>query len=120
MGAASREFWHIKPGFVGQQCRDLIPLMESGAIDPPLGSVYSLDDGASAIRAMDERRAVGRLLIGIRGGRSPAPDNVSGERLTLGSTMAFEVLSQRRARTPSGSPWEETSQGVCRSPGAAG
>ena len=67
MGAASKEFWHIKPGFVGQQWRDLIPLMEPWASDPPLGSVYSLDDAASAIRAMDERRAVGRLLLGIRG-----------------------------------------------------
>jgi NADPH:quinone reductase len=66
MGAASKEFWHTKPGFVGQQWRDLVPLMESGAIDPPIGSVYALDDAAAAIRAMDERRAVGRLLIRIR------------------------------------------------------
>jgi NADPH2:quinone reductase len=66
MGAASEEFWHTKPGFVGQQWRDLVPLMESGAIDPPIGSVYPLDDAAAAIRAMDERRAVGRLLIRIR------------------------------------------------------
>jgi NADPH2:quinone reductase len=67
MGAASEEFWHTKPGFVGQQWRNLVPLMESGAIDPPIGSVFALEDVASAIRAMDERRAVGRLLIGIRG-----------------------------------------------------
>jgi len=63
MGAASEEFWHTKPGFVGEQWRSLMPLMESGAIDPPIGSVFALDDAASAIRAMDERRAVGRLLI---------------------------------------------------------
>jgi len=43
-----------------------MPLMESGAIDPPIGSVYTLADAASAIRAMDERRAVGRLLIRVR------------------------------------------------------
>ena len=44
----------------------LVPLMESGAIDPPIGSVFALDDAAAAIRAMDERRAVGRLLVRIR------------------------------------------------------
>ena len=67
MGAASEEFWHTQPGFVRQQWRDLVPLMESGSIDPPIGSVFSLDEAASAIRAMDERRAVGRLLIRVRG-----------------------------------------------------
>jgi NADPH:quinone reductase len=67
MGAASEEFWHTRPGFVGQQWRDLLPLMHSGAIDPPIGEVFTLDDAASAIRAMDERRAVGRLLIRVRG-----------------------------------------------------
>ena len=68
MGAASEEFWHTQPGFVRQQWRDLVPLMESGSIDPPIGSVFSLDEAASAIRAMDERRAVGRLLIRVREG----------------------------------------------------
>ncbi len=63
MGAASQEFWHLNPGFVGQQWRELMPLMESGAIDPPIGQVYSLDDVASALLAMDERRATGRLLV---------------------------------------------------------
>jgi NADPH2:quinone reductase len=52
-----------------------MPLMESGAIDPPIGSVFALEDAAAAIRAMDERRAVGRLLIRIRGSDQAAePD----------------------------------------------
>jgi NADPH2:quinone reductase len=67
MGAASEEFWHTHPGFVGEQWRNLTPLMESGAIDPQIGSVFALEDAAAAIRAMDERRAIGRLLIRIRG-----------------------------------------------------
>ncbi|WP_231502571.1 NADPH:quinone oxidoreductase family protein [Blastococcus sp. URHD0036] len=67
LGAASEEFWHTQPGFVGQQWQDLLPLMESGAVDPPIGSVFDLEDAAAAIRTMDERRAVGRLLIRIHG-----------------------------------------------------
>ncbi|MGH3997760.1 MAG: NADPH:quinone oxidoreductase family protein, partial [Pseudonocardiaceae bacterium] len=67
MGAASAEYWRQNPGFVGRQWQDLLPLMESGAIDPPIGQVFALDDAADAIRAMDERRAVGRLLIRVHG-----------------------------------------------------
>ncbi|MDQ2749926.1 MAG: NADPH:quinone oxidoreductase family protein [Pseudonocardiales bacterium] len=66
MGAASGEFWHTNPGFVGGQWRGLLPLMESGVIDPPIGAVYGLSDAGEALRAMDERRAVGRLLIAVR------------------------------------------------------
>ena len=66
LGAASMEFWRAHPGFAGRQWRDLVPLMESGVIDPPIGAVFALDDVAAAIRAMDERRAVGRLLVRVR------------------------------------------------------
>jgi NADPH2:quinone reductase len=66
MGAASAEFWRTEPGYVGQQWRDLVPLMQSGAIDPPLGSVFALEQAAAAIREMDERRAAGRVLLRVR------------------------------------------------------
>jgi NADPH:quinone reductase len=65
MGAASEEFWQTHPGFVGQQWRELVPLMTSGRIDPPIGGVFALDDVASALEAMDGRRAAGRLLVRI-------------------------------------------------------
>jgi NADPH:quinone reductase len=65
MGAASEEFWKTAPGFAAEQWRDLVPLMQSGAIDPPIGSVFSLAEVAAALEAMDQRRASGRLLIRI-------------------------------------------------------
>jgi NADPH2:quinone reductase len=71
MGAGSAEFWRTEPGYVGQQWRDLVPLMQSGAIDPPIGSVFPLDQTAAAIREMDQRRAAGRVLIRIGSGRHP-------------------------------------------------
>jgi NADPH:quinone reductase len=67
MGAASAEFWRTEPGYAAQQWRDLVPLMQSGAIDPPIGSVFTLDQAAAAIREMDQRRAAGRLLLRVRG-----------------------------------------------------
>jgi NADPH2:quinone reductase len=66
MGAASAEFWRTEPGYAGRQWRDLVPLMQSGAIDPPIGSVYALDRAAAAIREIDQRRAAGRVLIRVR------------------------------------------------------
>jgi NADPH2:quinone reductase len=66
LGAASAEFWRSEPGYAGRQWRDLVPLMRSGAIDPPIGSVFSLEETATAIREIDQRRAAGRLLVRVR------------------------------------------------------
>jgi NADPH2:quinone reductase len=63
IGVGSAEFWSSAPEYASQQWRELMPLMESGGIDPPIGSVFALDDVAAAIRELDERRAVGRVLI---------------------------------------------------------
>src|SRR4051795_5574022 len=66
MGVASEEFWLDEPEYAGRQWRDLMPLLERGAIDPPIGSVFALDDAAAAIRSLDERRAAGRVLVRVR------------------------------------------------------
>jgi NADPH2:quinone reductase len=66
MGVASAEFWSGEPDYAGQQWRDLMPLVQSGSIDPPIGPVFALDDAAGAIRELDERRAFGKVLIRMR------------------------------------------------------
>jgi NADPH2:quinone reductase len=66
MGVASAEFWSAEPGYAGEQWRDLLPLVRSGAIDPPIGPTFALDDAAAAIRELDERRAAGRVLVRMR------------------------------------------------------
>jgi NADPH2:quinone reductase len=43
-----------------------MPFMQTGAIDPPIGPVFALDDAAAAIRELDERRAIGRVLVRMR------------------------------------------------------
>jgi NADPH:quinone reductase len=57
----------VEPGHAVRQWRDLVPLMQSGAIDPPIGSVFALDRTAAAIREIDQRRAAGRVLVRVRG-----------------------------------------------------
>jgi NADPH:quinone reductase len=41
-------------------------LIESGAIDPPIGQVMPLTETAAALRLLDERRAAGRVVIAVR------------------------------------------------------
>jgi NADPH2:quinone reductase len=66
MGAAAAEFWQANPQYLGEQWSDLLPLIESGAIDPPIGQVMPLTETAAALRLLDERRAVGRVVIAVR------------------------------------------------------
>ena len=66
LGVASAEFWSAEPHYPRQQWGEILPFIQSGDIDPPIGPVFALDDAAAAIRVLDERRAVGRVLVRIR------------------------------------------------------
>ena len=66
VGVAAKELWDREPSFAGKQWRELVPLIESGLIRPPVSSVYPLNQAATAIRVLDERRAVGRVLIDVQ------------------------------------------------------
>lgn len=66
VGVASRELWDLDPSHPAEQWLDLVPLIMSGAIAPIIGDEFLLDDAASAIRHLDERRATGKVLIRIR------------------------------------------------------
>lgn len=84
MGVASAEFWRAEPGYAARQWRELEPLLRSGVVDPPIGAVFPLERAAEAIRALDERRAAGRVLVRIRdaaaGSRSAAARGERGAR----------------------------------------
>jgi NADPH:quinone reductase len=66
LGVASAEFWAGEPDLPARQWRDLVPLIASGAIDPPIGPVFPLGEAAAAIREIDERRAAGKVLVRMR------------------------------------------------------
>jgi NADPH:quinone reductase len=66
MGAGTRELWNHEPELPGQQWNELTPLLASGALDPVIGAHFPIEETASAIRVIDERRAVGKVLVRIR------------------------------------------------------
>jgi NADPH2:quinone reductase len=55
-----------RPGYIQQQWADLLPLVESGALDPPIGHTLPLSEAAEALALMDERRAVGKVVLAVR------------------------------------------------------
>ncbi len=55
-----------RPGFLQDQWAELLPHLESGALDPPLGSSYPLERAAEAVRELDERRAEGKVTLAVR------------------------------------------------------
>jgi NADPH2:quinone reductase len=52
-----------RPGFMRAQWDRIVPMMESGTIDPPVGKVYPLEDVAQALLDMEQRRTVGKSVV---------------------------------------------------------
>ncbi|MET0896390.1 MAG: NADPH:quinone oxidoreductase family protein [Mycobacterium sp.] len=66
MGAATRELWNHEPEMPRRQWDELLPLMKSGALNPVVGQQFSMDEAAAAIRTIEERSALGKVLVRIR------------------------------------------------------
>ncbi len=65
IGVGSAELWNREPGYLRWQWAELTPLMESGAIDPVIGRPFALDEVAAAFHELEERRAVGKVLVRV-------------------------------------------------------
>ncbi|WP_134765769.1 NADPH:quinone oxidoreductase family protein [Nocardioides sp. 1609] len=65
-GAAWGEFAMSTPGYMQEQWARLVPMIESGAVRPPVGRLYDLEDFGQALVDMDERRALGKLVVRVR------------------------------------------------------
>ncbi len=56
----------VRPGYMHEQWDALLPLMESGAIKPPIGATYSLEEFGRALVDMDDRRTLGKSVVRVR------------------------------------------------------
>lgn len=63
VGVGWGAFWQRRPQYLRQQWDDLLPLLEQGKLDPPIGAVYPLAEAATALTELDERRAVGKVVL---------------------------------------------------------
>jgi NADPH:quinone reductase len=57
----------VRPGYMQQQWAELLPMIESGAVKPPVGTTYSLDGFGQALLDMEARRTLGKSVVRVRG-----------------------------------------------------
>jgi NADPH2:quinone reductase len=55
-----------RPGYMQEQWRELVPMMESGVVKPPVGATYPLEEFGRALVDMDERRTLGKSVVVVR------------------------------------------------------
>lgn len=55
-----------RPGFMQQQWAELLPMVESGVIDPPIGTTYDFEDFGRALQDMDDRLTLGKSVVHVR------------------------------------------------------
>ena len=53
----------VRPGFMREQWTELVPMMESGVVDPPIGHSYPFEEMGEALEAMAERRTLGKSVV---------------------------------------------------------
>jgi NADPH2:quinone reductase len=56
----------VRPGFMQDQWRALVPMIESGVVRPPVGATYDFTDFGKALLDLDQRRALGKLVVRVR------------------------------------------------------
>jgi NADPH2:quinone reductase len=63
VGVGWGAYWQSRMPFLQEQWQALLPLMTAGRLDPPLLATYPLERAGEALAAIDERRAVGKVLL---------------------------------------------------------
>jgi NADPH2:quinone reductase len=56
-------FAMVRPGYMREQWDRLVPMMEEGVIDPPIGRVYPVEQVTEALSEMDARRTLGKSVL---------------------------------------------------------
>jgi NADPH:quinone reductase len=66
VGVGWGAFWLRQPEYLHQQWAQLLPHLEAGVLDPVLGCCYPLERASAALRELDERRAIGKIILQVR------------------------------------------------------
>jgi NADPH2:quinone reductase len=56
----------MRPGYMQQQWAELLPMMESGVIRPPVGTTYALEEFGQALIDMEQRKTLGKSVVKLR------------------------------------------------------
>ena len=56
----------VRPGYMQQQWAELLPMIASGVVKPPIGATYDLDEFGQALLDMDARKTLGKSVVRVR------------------------------------------------------
>jgi NADPH2:quinone reductase len=56
----------VRAGYMRQQWNELLPMMESGVIDPPIGATYPLEQFGQALQDMEDRKTLGKSVVTLK------------------------------------------------------
>lgn len=63
VGAGWGAWWMTRPGYTATQWAELAPLLASGTLSAPEPAVYPLDRAGEAIASLENRTAVGKVVV---------------------------------------------------------
>lgn len=66
VGVAWAEYVRLHPGYFAEQWAELLPHIASGRLRPVVRTTYPLADTADALRAIEARTALGKLVIDLK------------------------------------------------------
>lgn len=56
----------VRPGYIRRQWDELLPMMESGVIAPPIGATYAIEEFGRALQDMEDRKTLGKSVVVLR------------------------------------------------------
>ncbi len=56
----------VRPGYMQPQWAELVPMIESGVVRPPVGATYPLDEFGRALADLDARLALGKSVVRVK------------------------------------------------------
>jgi NADPH2:quinone reductase len=59
-------FAMVRQGFMRGQWDELLPMVASGVVDPPVGATYPLEEVSRALSDLDARTALGKTVLTLR------------------------------------------------------
>ncbi|WP_232677266.1 NADPH:quinone oxidoreductase family protein [Nocardioides sp. R-C-SC26] len=64
-GAGWGAYAMVRPGYMHEQWERLVPMMRAGDVAPPVSTGYGLADFGRALVDLDERRALGKIVVDV-------------------------------------------------------
>jgi NADPH2:quinone reductase len=59
-------FAMARQGFMRGQWEALLPMLESGVVDPPVGTTYPVEEVSQALADLDQRTVMGKTVLTLR------------------------------------------------------